>query len=254
MQIFAHLDPAAANGLRAVSEIIKVADDVVLGRDLYVTADDAFALACVPCASTVAAGMLYDPVAKTFAPAPVPPVDLGALKARLKTQVDADAEALRLTLITPGSAQAMEYQEAYAEAVQVDAAVKANANATFDPAAFPMLAASLGYDLDPETGKATTDIPGEARAVLAAYDAYQKAGAAIRATRLKGKAAIDAAATAPAAQGAFDAVAWPDFAAAVSAPPVGAAEPDEPAASAGSSGPASGDAGAAGSAAAPTAS
>lgn len=146
---------------------------------------------------------------KTFvAPAPVA-VDLPALKTALKSRVDTDAEALRLTLITPGSGQAMEYQEAYAEAVQVDAAVKANAGATFDPAAYPMLAASLGYDLDPTTGKPTTDIAGEARAVLAAYDAYQRAGAAIRGVRLKAKAAIDAAADAASATAAFEAIIWP---------------------------------------------
>jgi hypothetical protein len=138
-----------------------------------------------------------------------PPPALDALKALLKAQVDAKAEALRLTLITPGSGQAMEYQEAYAEAVQVDAAVKANAGATFDPAAYPMLAASLGYDLDPTTGKPTTDIAGEARAVLAAYDAYQRAGAAIRGVRLKAKAAIDAAADAASATAAFEAIIWP---------------------------------------------
>ncbi|MGU3386944.1 hypothetical protein ACLBYG_20705 [Methylobacterium sp. D53M] len=137
---------------------------------------------------------------------------LQGVKSSLKAQVDAEAEALRLTLITPGSGQAMEYQEAYAEAVQVDAAMKANASATFDPAAFPMLAASLGFDLDPQTGKATTDIPGEARAVLAAYDAYQKAGAAIRGVRLRAKAAIDEAADAASASAAAAAIVWPTLA------------------------------------------
>lgn len=137
---------------------------------------------------------------------------LSEVKGALKSLVDSRAEALRLTLITPGSGQAMEYQEAYAEAVQVDAAIKANASTTFDPAAFPMLAASLGFDLDPETGKATTDIPGEARAVLAAYDAYQKAGAAIRNVRLKGKAAIDAATDAASATAAAEAIVWPTLA------------------------------------------
>lgn len=145
-----------------------------------------------------------DLAAALLTPAPLDPI-----KAALKAAVDDAAEALRLTLITPGSGQAMEYQEAYAEAVQVDAALKANASATFDPAAFPMLSASLGYDLDPTTGKATVDIAGEARAVLAAYDAYQRAGAAIRAARLKAKAAIEAAADEAAAQAAFAAIVWP---------------------------------------------
>ena len=137
------------------------------------------------------------------------PDPLPALKVALSQQIDAAAEALRLTLITPGSGQAMEYQEAYAEAVQVDAAIKANAAVTFDPAAFPMLSASLGYDRDPSTGEPTTDIASEARAVLAAYDAYQRAGAAIRGARLKAKAEIAAATSEVAAVAIFSGLIWP---------------------------------------------
>ncbi len=146
----------------------------------------------------------------TFRAPALPTVDLAALKASLKAQVDAAAEALRLTLITPGSGQAMEYQEAYAEAVQVDAAAKAGQ--AVDGAGFPMLTASIGYDVDPQTKLPSVDVVGEARAVLAAYDAYQRAGAAIRAARLKAKAAIDAAASVDAARAAFAAIAWPTFA------------------------------------------
>ncbi len=146
----------------------------------------------------------------TFGPPVLTTVDLTALKAMLKTQIDAAAEALRLTLITPGSGQAMEYQEAYAEAVQVDAATKAGQ--TVDGAGFPMLTASIGYDVDPQTKQPTVDVVGEARAVLAAYDAYQRAGAAIRAARLRAKAAIDDAASVDAARSAFAAIAWPTFA------------------------------------------
>ncbi|MCJ2102466.1 hypothetical protein [Methylobacterium sp. E-046] len=136
---------------------------------------------------------------------------LPRLKADLKAQIDARAEALRLTLITPGSGQAMEYQEAYAEAVQVDAAVKANPGATFDPPAYPMLAASLGYDDDPLTGGPTTDIAGEARAVLAAYDSYQRAGAAIRGARLAAKAAVEAETDTRGAQAVLGGIVWPKF-------------------------------------------
>ena len=146
----------------------------------------------------------------TFTPPSAPvldPVELAALKSGLSRLVDADAEALRLRLITPGSGQAMEYQEAYAEAVQVDQASKAGQ--ALDAAAFPMLAASIGFDRDPQTGKPTVDVVGEARAVLAAYDAYQRAGAAIRGARLAAKKAIDEAATGDAARAAFAATVWP---------------------------------------------
>lgn len=139
-----------------------------------------------------------------------PVLDIPAIKAALKSQVDTAAEALRLTLITPGSGQAMEYQEAYAEALRVDAAAKAGQ--AVDGSDVPMLSASIGYDVDPETNKPTVDVIGEARAVLAAYEAYQRAGAAIRAARLKAKAAIDEAATLDAVLAAFDAVQWPSFA------------------------------------------
>ena len=135
--------------------------------------------------------------------------ELAALKSGLSRAVDVDAEARRLQLITPGSGQAMEYQEAYAEAVQVDGAAKAGH--AVDAAGFPMLAASIGYDRDPQTGQPTTDVVGEARAVLAAYDAYQRAGAAIRGARLAAKKAIDAAATGDAARAAYFAIVWPAF-------------------------------------------
>ena len=134
---------------------------------------------------------------------------LSVVKAMLTDRVDASAEALRLTLITPGSGQAMEYQEAYAEAVQVDAATKAGQ--TVDAKSFPMLSASIGYDIDPQTKQPTTDVIGEARSVLAAYDAYQKAGAAIRGARLDAKKKIGDANTTVAASAAFDAIVWPAF-------------------------------------------
>lgn len=140
----------------------------------------------------------------TFAAPPAPVIDLAALKARLKAQVDTDAEALRLKFITSGSGQAMEYQEAYAQAqvaMAATGAVKASD--------YPMLAATIGVDLDPETGKPATDVLGVARSVKAAYEAYLQVGAAIRGARLLAKAEIDAATDADLAQAVFAAIAWP---------------------------------------------
>ncbi|SDA12854.1 hypothetical protein SAMN02799622_00831 [Methylobacterium sp. UNC378MF] len=134
---------------------------------------------------------------------------LAAVRPVLKKQVDDEAEKLRLELITPGSGQAMEYQEVYNEAVQIANALAANAAADLDPTAFPMLAGSIGTNLDPKTERATVDVAGEARAALAAYDAYQKVGAAIRSARLKGKAAIDAAADVTAACEVAASIDWP---------------------------------------------
>lgn len=140
---------------------------------------------------------------------PATAAGLAAYKADLKDQVDAAAEALRLSLITPGSGQAMEYQETFNEAVLVSNTLAATPGSAIDAAKFPMLSASVGLDTDPSTGKPTVDVTGEARAVLAAYDTYQSAGAAIRGVRLRGKAAIDAANDVAGAQAAYAAIAWP---------------------------------------------
>lgn len=131
-------------------------------------------------------------------------VVLPAVQSWLKAQVDIAAEALRLRLITPGSGQAMEYQEAYAQALAAQAA-----GAAATASSCPMLAASVGIDIDPDTKAPATDVLGVARAVVAAYDACLLFGAAVRAARLKGKAAIDAATSVATAGAAYDAIAWP---------------------------------------------
>ncbi|SFM82776.1 hypothetical protein [Methylobacterium pseudosasicola] len=131
---------------------------------------------------------------------------LAALKARLKRDIDDQAESLRLKLITPGSGQAMEYQEAYSQAQAV-----LTATGTVKPADYPMLAATIGVDFDPDTGKPATDVLGVARSVKAAYEAYLEAGAAIRGVRLGAKVEIEAASDVDLALAVFSAIAWPSF-------------------------------------------
>lgn len=131
---------------------------------------------------------------------------LDALKEELKTKVDAAAEKLRLRLITPGSGQAMEYQEAYAQA---QAAL--TAGDAVKPEDYPMLTATIGVDIDPDTGKPAKDVLGVARSVKAAYEGYLQAGAAIRGARLLGKAEVEAASDAVLAQTVFAAIKWPAF-------------------------------------------
>lgn len=126
------------------------------------------------------------------------------VKGRLKGAVDAKAEALRSSITTPGTGQAMEYQEAQTQAA---AALKASASATAEK--YPMLAASVGIDFDPQTAAPAADVVGVARAVMAAYEAWQAIGAEIRRVRLSGKAAIDAALTDEEAAVAYAAVTWP---------------------------------------------
>lgn len=132
-----------------------------------------------------------------------PSVVLSAVKSFLSKAIDDRAEALRLTLITPGSGQAMEYQEAYSQAV---AALADPAKAT--AARFPMLAVTVGSEIDPQTGAPAVDVLGVARSVAAGYDAYLVAGAAIRGVRLNGKVKVGQAASVADAEAAFAAIDW----------------------------------------------
>lgn len=131
-------------------------------------------------------------------------VIFAGIKAALKTSVDTVAERQRSAISTPGAGQAMEYQEAQTQAA---AALKAPSKAT--PGLYPMLAASIGIDLDPETGAPAVDVLGVARSVVVSYGLWLSAGAAIRAARLAAKKAIDEASTIEAAQAVIDAIVWP---------------------------------------------
>lgn len=117
-------------------------------------------------------------------------------KARLKAQVDADAETERLKYITPGSGQAMAYLQKAMEATAYLAATDP------DPADYPLLVAEVGI-----TGDTIADV---AAIVDGQYQAWRAIGAAIEQTRLGAKADVDAAATVEDAQAAYDAVTWPD--------------------------------------------
>lgn len=124
---------------------------------------------------------------------------LAALKAELKAAIDDAAERERLKYVTAGAGQAMEYQQAAAEAERLLAAVAADPDHEPDPADYPMLAASIGIDGDDLIEVATT--------VAGMHGQWQMIGAAIRAARLAAKTAIDAAADEAAAR-AVKAV-WP---------------------------------------------
>ncbi len=129
---------------------------------------------------------------------------LSAAQAALSARVDTKAERIRSQVVGSYSGQAMEYQEAL---VQATAALASPNSAT--TALYPMLAASIGIDVDPLTGALATDVLGVARAVTAASAAWLAIGAAIRKARLAGKAAIAATTTPEAAAAAHDAITWP---------------------------------------------
>jgi hypothetical protein len=65
-----------------------------------------------------------------------------------------------------------------------------------------MVAAGIGIDIDPDTGKPSVDVLGSARAIMKAKAAWEAFGAPVRAARLRAKAAIDAASDAVSARAA----------------------------------------------------
>lgn len=102
--------------------------------------------------------------------------DLTPIKEAAKLEVDAAAEAYRLKWITPGSGQAMVYQEKAAQARAVLAG---------EPGTYPLIEAEIGI-----TGDTAEEV---AQIVLATAAQWTTIAAAIEATRLATKRAIDQA-------------------------------------------------------------
>jgi hypothetical protein len=137
----------------------------------------------VPCGDQVQPGWVL--VDGEFAPPPALPMNLSALKVALKSQIDEAAERERLKYITPGSGQALEYQQAAAEATILLAAIASDPQHEPDPDDYPMLMASIGLDGETLMVVATT--------VATMHRQWQAVGSAIRSARLAAKKAIDEA-------------------------------------------------------------
>ncbi|MGO7036421.1 hypothetical protein ELI49_04850 [Rhizobium ruizarguesonis] len=118
-----------------------------------------------------------------------------ALKAALKAAIDAAAETELREYITAGAGQALIYAENADEAA---AYLEAAAPVDED---YPLLLAEIGI-----TGATTAEV---ANVINASFTTWQTIGAAIEATRLGTKKAIDAATDAEAAIGAASVVNWP---------------------------------------------
>lgn len=144
----------------------------------------------------VSEGWTYNDQDQTFSPsAPLPTVDLDALKAQLKAQIDQSAETERLKYITPGAGQAMTYQQ------KVDEARAFKAASNPKPTDYPVLSSEVG--ITAETLSEVADI------VLAAFAHWQQIGAAIEAIRLGAKRDIDAAEDYITTRSIIDAIVWP---------------------------------------------
>jgi len=134
------------------------------------------------------------------------PPTLDDTKEALKARVDVAAEKERLKYITAGVGQSMTYTEKFNQAVDYSKKYAAHAN---DPknepepneADYLLLKAGLGID-----GKTLIEV---AETVTYAYAIWQQIGAAIEATRLETKAAIENAKTADDAQAVFASIKWP---------------------------------------------
>ena len=134
------------------------------------------------------------------------PPTLYETKEALKVRVDEAAESERLKYITAGVGQSMTYTEKFNQAVDYSkkyAAHEQDPKNTPEPneADYLLLKAGLGID-----GSTLIEV---AETVTYAYAIWQQIGAAIEATRLESKAAIENAKTAEEAQAVFDAIKWP---------------------------------------------
>ena len=135
---------------------------------------------------------------------PEPP--LSEIKKQLKQQVDMAAENERLKYITAGVGQSMTYTEKFNQAVDYSKKYTAHKQ---DPKNEPepkdddylLLKAGLGID-----GSTLIEV---AETVTYAYAVWQQIGAAIEATRLESKAAIENAKTEEEAQAVFASIKWP---------------------------------------------
>jgi len=188
---------AKTNGFYLPDIHDNIPDDAVeISNDYYVTLLDGQAKGQTITADDNGMPVLVEP------PAPV----LDYIKQDLKSQIDVAAENERLRYITAGSGQAMTYQEKVAQSFAYTKTWLAHAA---DPdnvpevkmAEYPLLAASLGIDGDTLLEVSET--------VTYAYALWQQIGAAIEATRLLAKIAIDNAVDEADAQSIFDAIVWP---------------------------------------------
>lgn len=152
-----------------------------------------FVASLVECSSDVQQGWLFD--GKEFSAAVDKVLSLDDIKSSLKAGVDDAAETDRLKYITPGTGQAMTYQQKVSEAQTFKAATSPQASD------YPILSSEVG--ITAETLDEVADV------VLAAFAQWQQIGAMIEAIRLGAKRDIEAAQDEVAARNVVSAILWP---------------------------------------------
>lgn len=121
--------------------------------------------------------------------APPAPGLTDAVRSALKDGIDRAAEMARTKYVTPGSGQAAVYLSKQAEAN----AVEGDANPSADK--YPLLAASVGVEADPTTGKPCADVAAVGALVRKTAAAWSLIAADIEGRRMRAKKAVDAAAS-----------------------------------------------------------
>lgn len=135
---------------------------------------------------------------------------LALTKTRLLADIDARAEDLREKVSTKHVGKSHEYAFLALEAAAV-ISIQAGQVPNAPPitrAAYPLLAASIGVDV-PNTNSEAADLSAAAQVVQSKRGQMYAAYAAIRAARLAGAKAVNAATTYQQAESAFAAIAWP---------------------------------------------
>ena len=127
--------------------------------------------------------------------------NMPALIKRAQDQVDAAAETARLTFITPGAGQALEYQ-----ATQTQALAAAAAADPLDVALYPWLVAEQSAQA---AAGVTVTLRTVATQVITLTNAWETVGAAIKEIRRSAKLQIAAATTEAEIQTVLDAITWP---------------------------------------------
>lgn len=133
-----------------------------------------------------------------------PPIPLSVMQASYQRKIDADAEAVRLRFITPGSGMALTYQEKLSQAQAVLTLGEDAANAltpTERDTQYPVLAASVG--IEAETLYACAQL------VVSKYEAFSRVSLLIERARLGGKSAVAAAGDKAGVLAAYTAIVWP---------------------------------------------
>jgi len=124
-----------------------------------------------------------------------PAVDLPSVKSAACNRIDAKAEALRNTVLTPGSGQMAAYQTKESQAT----ALLADASPT--SAKYPDIYNEVGITAD-----TATDV---AKAVQAAAEGWRVFGRAVEKARLAGKKAVNVATDVAGVTAAEVAIVWP---------------------------------------------